>query len=540
MTYLSRVPVVVRSVFANRAIRRVQLAFVAFNAGEWGAWIAMLVYAYERGGSTTAGLVALAQLTPAALFAPVAARLGDRRPPGRVLALGYVVQALALGATATTLIADGPALLAYGLAAVGATAVTVTRPAQAALLPSLARTPDELTATNVVAGWSESISMLAAPALAGALLAWHGAGAVFAVMSVLLVSAALVVAPITGATPAPGPDDDVSAFRLLLDEPNARLLVGVLGAQYLVIGALDVLFVVLAVSVLGRDGSVAGYLNAAFGAGGVVAIVITIALVGRARLVPPLLAGVAAWSLAFVALGARPSLAASFLLLALAGAGRALLDVAGRTLLQRTAPADLLARIFGVLEGISMAGLAVGAVIAPALVHTVGARGAFICAAAILPLVLAVSYARMGALDRHATAPVVEIALLRSTQLFSPLGAPELEALARSLRPVAVEAGTDVVREGETGFDYFVIADGELSVSVAGTLRRGDGFGEVALLAGVPRTATVTALTDARLYALGKEDFVAAVTGHPVSRREADRLLQERLPGRLVATATKD
>jgi MFS family permease len=539
MGYLAQVPVVVGSVLANRDIRRVQLAFVAFNAGEWGVWIAMLVYAYERGGATTAGLVALAQLVPASLFAPLAARLADRRRPGRVLAAGYFLQAAALGATAALLIASGPPVLAYALAAVAATAVTVTRPAQAALLPSLARTPDELTATNVVGGWSESISMLAAPALAGVLLAWHGAGAVFAVMSVVLLCAALLVARVAGTAPAPA-DDNAGAFRLLFHLPNARLLVGVLGAQYLVIGALDVLFVVLAVSVLGHDGSVAGYLNAAFGAGGVAGVVVTVALVGRSRLVPPLVAGVVAWSAAFVVLGARPSLAAALVLLACAGAGRSLLDVAGRTLLQRTVPADVLARMFGVLEGISMAGLAVGAVLAPVLVHTVGARAAFVCAAGILPLVLAASLARLRTLDRQATAPVVEIALLRSTQLFSPLGAPELEALARSLRPLEVKAGTDVVREGEPGFDYFVIADGELSVSVAGMLRRGDGFGEVALLAGVPRTATVTAQTDARLYALGKDDFVAAVTGHPVARREADRLVSERLPAPVVAGATKD
>lgn len=529
MAYLAQVPVVVGSVFANREIRRVQLAFIAFNAGEWGVWIAMLVYAYERGGSTTAGLVALAQLVPAALFAPVAAGLGDRHRPGRVLAAGYLVQAVALALTAAVLIAGGPPLLAYALAAVAATAVTITRPAQAALLPSLARTPDELTATNVVSGWNESLSMLAAPALAGVLLAWHGAGAVFAVMAVLLVGAAALVAPIAGTVP-PETDRAAGALRVLLDEPNTRLLVGVLGAQYLVIGALDVLFVVLAVSVLGRDGAVAGYLNAAFGAGGVAGIVLTVALVGRARLVPPLVVGIGAWTAAFVALGAKPSLGGAFVLLAVAGAGRSLLDVAGRTLLQRVAPADLLARIFGVLEGISMAALAIGAVLAPALVHSIGARAAFVGVAAILPLGLAATFARLWALDRHATAPVVEIALLRSTQLFSPLGAPELEALARSLRPLEVEAGTDVVRAGEPGYDYYVIADGELSVSVAGTLRRGDGFGEVALLAGVPRTATVTAVTDARLYVLAKDDFVAAVTGHPVARREADRLVRERLP----------
>jgi MFS family permease len=529
MAYLAQVPRVIASVFANPSLRRVELAFVAFNAGEWGVWIAMLVYAYSRGGATTAGLVALAQLIPAALFAPVAATLGDRYRPGHVLALGYLAQGLALGATAVTLLVGGPALLAYALAAVAATAVTITRPAQAALLPALARTPDELTATNVVSGWTESVSVLGAPALAGVLLAWHGAGAVFAVMAALLLVGALLVAGVTGPEPVARAERPTGAFRLLAQEPGVRLLVGVLGAQYLVIGALDVLFVVLAVSVLDLGGSGAGYLNAAFGAGGVAGIAATVALVGRARLVPPLALGIAAWSGAFVVLGIHSSTIAAFALLAVAGAGRTVLDVAGRTLLQRLAPADVLARTFGVLEGITMVGLAVGAVLAPLLVNTLGARAAVACTGAILPLVLVLSLARLRALDAQATAPVVEIGLLRATSLFAPLGVPALESVARSLTPVEVSAGTDVVLLGDAGDNYYVIADGRLSVSVGGVLTRGDGFGEIALLAEVPRTATVTALTNARLYALAKDDFLAAVTGHPTARREADRLLQERL-----------
>ena len=270
MLATGRVLRVVGSVFSNPLLRRVELAFAAFNAGEWGVWIALLVFAYAHGGATTAGLVALAQLLPAGIFAPLAATLGDRYRPARVLTVGYAAQGVALAATA-----------------VAATAVTITRPAQAALLPALARTPDELTATNVVSGWIESVSVLAPPAAAGLLLAWSGPGAVFAVMAVLVLGGAALVAGIRGPEPAAPSashtgvlDETVDGLRLLAREPGSRLLVAVLGAQYLVIGALDVLFVVLAVSVLGLGGSGAGYLNAAFGAGGVVGIAATAALVG--------------------------------------------------------------------------------------------------------------------------------------------------------------------------------------------------------------------------------------------------------------------
>lgn len=536
---LARVPRIARTVFENRELRRVELAFAAFNAAEWGVWIAMLVYAYRHGGATTAGLVALAQLVPAAIVAPFAAGLADRRPPARVLTLGYVLQAAALTATAAALLTGAPPLLAYALAAVAATAVTITRPAQAAVLPALARTPDELTATNAVSGWIESASVLAAPAATGVLLSVSGPGSVFGAMAALVLGGAILTAGVAG--PAAGAQssggvlaESLQGFKLLGRERGAGLLVGILSVQYLVIGALDVLFVVLAISVLDLGGSGAGYLNAAFGGGGVLGVAATAALVGRPRLVPPLLAGAAVWSIAFVALGARPSTIAAFVLLALAGAGRSVLDVAGRTLLQRLAPGDVLARVFGVLESLSMAGLAVGSILAPALVGLVGARGAVACAGAILPLALLACFARLRAVDAEATAPIVEIALLRSVPLFAPLGAPVLESLARSLRPLEAPAGTAVVRAGDAGDLYYAIADGTVSVSVEGVrvaeLGRGEGFGELALLADVPRTATVTATSDVRLYALGKDAFLTAVTGHAASRREADRLVHELLP----------
>jgi MFS family permease len=545
VSHATRIRTVLGGVFRNPELRLVELAFAGFNAGEWGVWIAMLVYAYEQGGATTAGLVAAAQLVPAGLAAPFAAVLADRYAPARVLTLGYVAQALAMGATGAALLAHGPPLLVYALAAVGATCVTVTRPTQSALVPALARTPDELTATNVVSGWIEALSVLVAPAGAGVLLAVASPGWVFAALAAVVLVAAFLVAPLKGPPPAAEPrpplEEALGGFRLLAKEPATRTLVALLGGQFIAIGALDVLYVVLAISVLDLGGSGAGYLNAAFGAGGVAGIAVTVALVGRRRLMPALVLGILAWGAAFALLGAWPTTIGALLLLAVAGAGRSLLDVAGRTILQRTAPGDVLSRVFGVLEGLSMAGLALGSLLTPALVSLFGARWAIVGIGALLPLAVLLASRRLLEIDRRAPVPVVEIALLRSLPLFSPLGAPALEGLARELAELRVPAGTAVVREGEPGDRFYVVAEGDLDVSAQGrelrTIGRGEGFGEIALLENVSRTATVTARTDTRLYALDKPSFLASVSSHPRAAGEADRLVRERLPSKQATIA---
>ena len=527
---------VLATVFRNPELRRVELAFVGFNAAEWGTWIAMLVYAYEQGGATTAGLVALAQLVPAGLFAPFAAVLSDRLGPARILKWSYVAQAATMGATAVALFLDSSQFVVYALAASAATSVTLTRPAQSALLPALARTPDELTAANVVSGWIESVSVLTAPAAAGVLLGVADVGTVFAVMAAAALAGGLLTVGLPGPAPSPASEESpvgeaVAGFRVLRENHEARLLVALLGAQFVGIGALDVLYVVLALGLLGLGESGAGYLNAAFGAGGVIGIAVTATLVGRARLAPPLLAGVAVWFAALAFLAAYARTISALVLLAAAGAGRSLVDVAGRTLLQRTAPPEVLSRVFGVLEGLTMAGLAIGSVLTPILVGLAGAEGAVFGVALVLPAIALIAGRGLLTLDRGATVPVVELALLRSSPTFAALGAPELERLARSMKPVAVKAGETLMREGEPGDQAFLVADGELEVLIGdkpiAPLGRGDLVGEIALLRTGVRTATVVAKTDSLLYEVERETFLETLGGAQAIESLVDARLGE-------------
>jgi hypothetical protein len=156
------------------------------------------------------------------------------------------------------------------------------------------------------------------------------------------------------------------------------MLVSLLGAQGVAVGALGVLSVEYAQHVLHRGGDWVGYLNAAFGAGGVIAVVMTARLVGKARLIGPLVLALAVWSLSFIGLAALPGAVGALALIAVGGSARATFDVAGRTLLQRVARPDLLWRHFGLLEGLMMGACAVGSLLAPLLVW---ARRRFACLA---------------------------------------------------------------------------------------------------------------------------------------------------------------
>jgi len=535
---------VVVAVFHNASLRRVLAAFIGFSLAEWTTWIAILVYAFNRGGATETGIAALIQLAPSAVVAPLAASLGDRMRRERALLIAYLVQVVSMGATGVLLLVDAPAWLVYLGAAGAASSITLTRPIQAAILPSLSRTPSELTAANVAAGGIATASMLVGPVLAGLALAFTGSATVFLGAAVVeLLSAVLVrgIHPIDADQVVERPvagwrsalPEAVEGLGVLVRESQPRAVLSVLGAAAVMWGALDVFLVVLALDVLALGESGVGFLNAALGAGGLLGAVLSVSLIGRRGLAGPLGLGVLLWSVPLAAIGLLASVPAAMTMLALAGIGRVMMDVTATTLLQRATDPRMLARLFGVLEGVHMASLAVGSIVAPLLIALTGERGAFILAATAMLLAAASAWPTMRRLDDAAVARPREVAMLRSIPMFAPLGALAIDRLATAMVPVHAHPGSAVIRQGDPGDHFYIITDGRVAVSIDGQRVReegpGESFGEIALLRSVPRTATVEALEATELISLDRTTFLEAVTGQPASAEAAEATVARHL-----------
>ncbi len=526
--------------FRNRPLGLVQLAWLAFNGAEWGIWLTLTVWAYTNGGPGAVSLIILVQLVPSIIFAPYVGAIVDRVRAGRVLFVGLLLMGVLMAGLAVAMFLGAPRAVIYALAPVMNVSLSIPRPAQAALLPGVVRTPVELTAANVVSSWVESASVLVAPAVTGILLGLRGTALAAGVLAGITLLGAVAVAGIPGPRPVAQREERVSltaevreSVAAVWSVPTARMLVGVLGSQYILVGALDVLYVVLAVTTLGIGESGAGYLNSAFGLGGLVGAAVTVTLVARRRLAPALVGGILTAAAALCLLGMFPTVVTALVLIGVIGVSRTVFDVTGRILLQRVAPPHVLGQVFALLEALMCAGLAISAVFVPALVGLSGARAALLGTAVVLVVLIALSWRRLRIVDRSADVPQVQIRLLRSMNIFSHLPVPALEGVARAFEPAAVPAGTTLIREGDVGDRFYAIADGEFEVTKAGTrvavLRHSDCFGEIALIEDVSRTATVTALTDAQVYSLEKEPFILALTGHAPTLTAAGELVARRL-----------
>ena len=526
----------IRNALASPLIRRYTAAYLAATVAEWTMFIGTLVYAFDHGGPSVAGITSIVMLTPFAIVSPYAGRTVDRYRPNVVRLLANVVQTggLAFSAISASVGASVAVVVAGALVAVAAT--TLLRPACAVLAPSMARSTRELAALNVLAAYCDNTSVFLGPLLATVALAVSGPALVLAGCAALTFFSAVVTlrdalkerdVPRPQRTEAP-----LSAARLawhsvaaLSRRPGATGVLALASGQHILVGALELILVVLANDVLALRPSGTGLLATSVGVGAVVCALTATTFSRRARLAPLMVGACAAISVVSIVLGALPSLYIALIGLPILGFSRSLLNLTSRSLLQRSSPPEALGSLFAVLEMFTGVGMLLGSIVAKVLISAGGTDAAFVGVAVFFAVLLLITWSSLRVADDSADIPIVAINLLRSMPLLAPLPSLELESIARGADEVTVAAGQVVVAEGDVGDQFYAVADGSFDVTICGvrvaTIERGGSFGEIALLSDVPRTATVTASRAGLLLSIGREQFLTAVTGSDACHRAA-------------------
>lgn len=517
-------------------LRRLVLAHLLAVVAEWAVTVGMLVHAHAWGGATAVGVVSLAVLAPPFLGAPLVAAALSRRHPLAVRLAGFAVQALSYGAAAVAVELDAPSPLVAVFVVLGLGALNTLRPTEAVLLPNLVQSTRELVTGNLLISYCDSSSALLGPLAAALLAGAGGPGLVFTGAAV----GSLVALVATGwrvrrtELAAARPDDAATdrrrrlmraALAELRERPWSIGVLGVASARNLVIGAFDVLLVIIALETLDLGDGGPGLLSALVGAGALCSVVATTVVVRRARLGPALLAALIATTAFCLLLAWHLELPVVLVVLPLLGICLSSMDNLGRILLQRSTDPRSLGPLFAFVGVVAAGGQLVGSAVAQLLLFVGGIDLALAGLGGVLLVLVVGSRRSLRTADDHADVPVVEMSMLVGLPMFAPLPTAGLETVARAAGRIEVAPGTDVIRQGDPGDAFYVVANGEFDVVMSGelirTARRGNFFGEVALLADVPRTATVTARTAGTLLAIHRTPFLVAVTGHDLSHAVA-------------------
>jgi MFS family permease len=536
----------------NGRLLAAQAAYALFAVVEQAVWVAVLLWAYGAGGTGLTGLVAVVQLVPAAVLAPVGGVLGDRVRRDRALVLVYVLQCVAITAVAVLVHVSAADWSVVVAAAAATIVIGWARPPHYALTAELSATPGEAAAANSLSGTLEGLGAFVGPALAGVGTLVVSVDGVVALCAALMLVAALLVATVLrprrgrhrAAAPAqrhadqaPAGADDAGGLRVLATAlrrtPAVSVVLLLVGVEFLVVGAMEVLGVAFTAQQLDAGPASAGLLIGSIGAGGLVGAAAAVVLSSRPRLGPAVVGSLLVGGAPLLAMPMITALVPALAVGVLSGTGLGFAAVADITLLQRVVADQLIARVLAVRESLLLGGLAVGAAVVPRMVDAVGPGGSYAILGGLLTVLALLAVAPLRRLDRSAVFRPQVIALLRGVDFLAVLDVRTIERLALRAVPLAVDAGTVVVREGEPGERYYVVEDGQLEVSVAGRAHRvelgaGDGFGEIALLRGVPRTASVRAIGSARLWALDRRAFLESVAGS-AGAELADRRATERL-----------
>ena len=501
--------------------------------------VALVVFAFAAGGAGLVAVYGLFRMVAGVAVALGIAGIGDRVHSEVLLRGSTALKTILLTLGTVTAAVDGPALGVVALAAISSGLEGAYRPLQAATLQWLVRTPTELAAANVVASMMESTGGLVGPVLAGVLLAVTNPTASIALAATFFGIAWLALLRLTVESRRPASRSrrvlhdmvtGAKAFWQLAPPGGVAILAF---AQTFVRGAVTVLIAVLAVDVLVLGDQAVGWLNAALGVGGLVGGVIAAAVVRVTRLGRTFIAGLLLWGLPLVLLALVMEPAVAYLAFVAIGIGNAVEDVGGFTLLTRLLSPRMTARVLGVFEIAALGGMGLGAVAAPSLLDVFDMRGTLALLGLCLTGLTILHARRFARIDRTMPQPGREVDLLRNLPIFAPLPLAVTELLSTELQPQQFESGSVVMREGDPGEEFHVIADGSASVTVRGkprpSLGPGDCFGEIALLRDIPRTATIIAAEPLHTLALRRDEFLAAIASSSRSGVAAESLVAERL-----------
>ncbi len=551
-----------RSVFVNRNLRRLQLAFTGSLIGNWAYSTAVSVWAYGVGGAKAVGIFVAIRLALMAFATPFVSTLADRFPRKRVMMLSDAYCAvMILGATAC-LYAGTPSWPIFVLAVMTSFGGSSFRAAQGAITPQLATTTEELTASNGTSSTLESLAIFVGPALGAGLLTIADVEVVFLLNVASFAWSMFMVSGIhpaedparePGSGPAQGETqpragevvaeaeqkaegfiaETSAGFRTIWRDKDLLLTVIEGSAQTVVAGATAVFPLVMAVEILHTGAKGVGLLDAEMGLAAIFGGIVAISRSSKHKLGQDLIVGVFLWSFPLILVTIWPSPVTAFAVMAFLGFANPLVDVNVFTVLQRLTPDAVLGRVFGAFETCLIGTMALGSAITPLMLHAWGLRTTLAVLGIAIGVVAVAGYPRMRSMDHRLQAPA-GLPLLQAIPMFGPLGPITLDALARALDPVRFAAGDVVVREGDESDRFYVIESGTVRVTAAdGHLLRVEGpgeyFGEIGLLRDVPRTATITAADDVVLLALDRDEFLGAVTGQGEARRLAEEVVVRRL-----------
>jgi hypothetical protein len=568
----------VRTVFGNRNLRRIMLAFGGSLIGDWAYATAISVWAFSVGGAKVLAVWAVVRFILMAVCTPFASTLVDRHSRKGIMIGVDLARCVLLLVVAATMATVDP-LVVFVLAGLASVLGTPFRPAQRAMLPSLVSRPEELTAVNGTSSTLESLAFFAGPALAAGMLAATSVEVVLVFdAATFLWSAALVygVRPVAAAQPSRAPADEVrvdaggaeaaslaatpgtepqpvlvgaptptthgqrwaflretgEGFTYIWRNRDLRVLIGLVCAQTLIAGASAVFVVSMAFDLVDLGPPGVGFLDSMLGVGALVGGFVALSRASRQQLGLDFCVGVVLWSLPLVLVLVWPTVAGAVLVMLLLGLANPLVDVNLDTLLQRLTPDHLLGRVFGTLDSAYIASMAVGAGVMPLLIVLVGLQWGMALLGLFVTALVLPAVPRMRRLDLTLRAPE-GLPLVESVPMFAPLDRTALEGLARQLTRVEVAAGALVFDEGDEGDQFFIIESGAVQIWHDGVLLRteyaGDYFGEIALLRQVPRTAQVRAVEPTVLRGLSRRAFLDAVLGNVEAVTAAETVMARRI-----------